>query len=135
MLFRFRLPTATQALEHPGDFLILVTPALPDGLFDIADIETVADPDPHLVTRTNRHGQKSFELRARCPLLGKAFSDVRTDTLAGTPDLIGQAVLFNCWKAQARAMNFQRQPVSSSEDLEVFERSHDIMVCHAGSDF
>src|SRR4051812_21003955 len=54
---------AVQALQHPGDALIFVSPVLPDGLVDVTEIERIAHPHPHLIRRTDRHAQKAFELR------------------------------------------------------------------------
>ena len=54
-----------QALQHPNNRLILISPALPCRLVDAIQVQGITHPHPHLVSRTNRHLQKAFELRFR----------------------------------------------------------------------
>src|SRR5918992_3700801 len=77
-----------QALQHFGDLVILLPPGLPDHLVDVAEIETVADPHPHLVGRAQGHDQEATEVRRLHPLPGKALGDVGADRLARPSHLI-----------------------------------------------
>ena len=56
---------AGQAVQHSRYHLILVTPSLPDGFVDVAEIERVTHPDPHLIARTDRQLQKAPKFRFR----------------------------------------------------------------------
>ena len=78
-----------QSMQHACDFLILGTPLLPRRLIDVAEIQAVSRPDPHLIGRRDRHRHEPFELRRRDAVLGKSLRDVRADRFAATPDLIG----------------------------------------------
>ncbi len=55
-------PITPQAVQHPRDLLILIAPTLPGWLFDVAEIQCVSQPHPHLVARAHRDRQKSLEL-------------------------------------------------------------------------
>src|SRR5262245_66367708 len=90
-----------QALQHPRDHLIFVTPSSPDGFVDVTEIECVAHPDSHLIARTDRHLQKAFEFRFRSLLTTVAFSDIRADGLACTSHLIAKHTLIDRWQLQA----------------------------------
>src|SRR5258706_7293050 len=78
-------PTSMHALQHFGNLLVFVTPALPRGLIDITKIVTVADPYPHLVGRTHAHLNETLEFGHRVALLSKAFGYIDTDGLARPP--------------------------------------------------
>jgi hypothetical protein len=113
-----------QALQHARDRLIFVSPLSPGRFVEIAKIERIARPYPHLVRRSDRHRQKAFELRLRTILSAVTFSDIRTDRFARPPDLIAQRVLFDPRQLQAYAMNLERQTIGSLEDLKIFKRFH-----------
>ena len=52
-----------QALQHARDHLIFVAPTGPTRLVDVAEIESVAQPYPHLVGRADRDSDKADKLR------------------------------------------------------------------------
>jgi hypothetical protein len=71
-----------QLLQHPRHHLIFVPPLPPGTLVEIAEIERVPRPHPHLVARADRHLQKALELRFRLRLTTVALGNVRADRLA-----------------------------------------------------
>src|SRR5689334_5924971 len=64
-------PRPYQALQHLGDRLVLVAPGLPRRIVNIAEVQTIAAPQPHLVRRPHRHRQIATEVRRSLPLPGK----------------------------------------------------------------
>ena len=84
-----------QTLQHLGDLAILLPPRLPGRLIDVAEIETIAAPQPHLVGRAHGHHHEALELRRRHALPAKPFGEVGADRLARPPDLIRQRLLLD----------------------------------------
>ena len=104
-----------QSLQHLRDLLIFVSPDLPRRLIDIAEIQAIAAPQPHLVRRSQRHRQVTTKVRRRVALPRKAFRDIRTDRLRSAPHLITQSSLLIRRKPQAHAMHLKRQPIRTLE--------------------
>ena len=104
--------------------MILVAPASPGRLVDVAEIERITHPNPHLIARADRHDQKASELRFRPFLASISFSDVRTDGLACPSQLIGQHTLLDRREPQARPMDLKRHAIGPLKDLQVLERDH-----------
>ncbi len=48
-------PFAGQALQHLRDTLILIAPILPGAFVDVAQVQAVPDPNPHLIARGHGH--------------------------------------------------------------------------------
>ena len=111
-----------EALQHLRNRLILVSPFSPDRLVEIAKIERLPRPHPHLVGRTDRHPQKALELRFRLLLAAVSLGDIRDNGLRSPARLIAQRPLFDRRPGQASTMNVERQPVRPLEDLKVLKR-------------
>ena len=70
-----------QALQHLGDLVILLAPDLPPRFVDIAEIETIAGPYPHLVGRSHGHLDEASEVGRGQPLPGEPFGQIGADDL------------------------------------------------------
>src|SRR6185437_2403381 len=68
-----------QALQHPGDRLVFLTPSLPGRVVDVTQVQAVPDPYPHLLARPDRHLQETAELRLRARLTRVTFGSIGTD--------------------------------------------------------
>src|SRR5215470_7070775 len=79
-----------QPAQHLRRLLIFLTPSPPRRLIDIAEIEGVTNPHPHLVGGCNSHHQKPFELRRRSTLLGKPLRQIGADRFRSSPQLVAK---------------------------------------------
>jgi hypothetical protein len=84
-----------QALQHPGDLLVFVAPALSGCRLDIAEVDAILRPHLHLVGRSGGDPQKAPELTAAPVLLAEPLGDVGADRLRRPPDLLGEPELFD----------------------------------------
>src|SRR5205085_483174 len=109
---------------HSRHNLVLVAPSSPGRLVDIAEIEGIAQPYPHLVTRADRHPDKAGKLRFRALLATITFGKVGTDGFGSPPDLVGQSALLHRRKGQAHPMDLERYPVRALEHFHVLKRRH-----------
>ena len=79
--YRYASRACRQNLQLLGDDLIFVSPISPGLFIDIAKIERIARPNPHLIRRSDRHPEKAFELRFRLLLTAVTFGNIGTDGL------------------------------------------------------
>src|SRR5262249_1317963 len=115
-----------QALQHLGYGVILVTPAMPGGLIDVAEIERIARPYPHLVRRAHGDPQEPPELDNRARLLAEPFGNVDRYGLRRPANLIAERLLLDRRQPQTDPMDIQRQSIRPLEDLQVLKglRNH-----------
>src|SRR3712207_1363667 len=84
---------ANEPMQHLGDLVIFVTPRRPSELVDIAEVQAITRPDPHLIRRTQRHPKKAPEFGSRQRLLAKPFRQIGANGFAAPTDLIRQGAL------------------------------------------
>ena len=76
-------PAAVQALQHLRDLAVLLSPRLPCRRIDVAEVETIAAPQPHLVGRPHGHHDEAFELGGGHALPAETFGQLaQIDLLA-----------------------------------------------------
>ena len=76
-----------QTLQHHCDLAILLTPSLPGRFIDVAEIETIAAPQPHLVGRSQRRSDSGGSQPAARPGVPSPRPGWRRPTCSrGAPD-------------------------------------------------
>ena len=90
---------------------------LATSLIDVSQIETVSNPNPHLICRSDAHLDETPELSLRLALLAKSLGQIRTDRFTRAAQLIRQSVLLDLRHLDRTAMHLKRNFVSTLECL------------------
>jgi hypothetical protein len=80
-------------LQHARDLTVLIPPPCACFLIEVFEIRAIAQPNLHLIGRTNRHQEIALEFQIRLSLLAETFGKVRTDRFAGSPHMIGKTTI------------------------------------------
>ena len=104
-----------QTLDHLGNGMIFVTPARPGLRVDIAKLETIADPHPHLIRRAHGNPQETAKLELRVRRLAKAFGNIGRYRFRRAANSIAERPLLDPRQSQTDPMDLQRQPSTPPE--------------------